>query len=121
MYGFEEVVFVDKIFIVVEVVLGLLQNIVKLGIMDEECCISVNFKECICVVKVWVVFINIGFFDWIGDEIYISMEVGLMIFKGEMKGVVWIVFYEDCNVDIGLVCGLKGKVQIGKGMWVMFD
>lgn len=121
MYGLEEVVFVSEIFDFVEEVLGLLCNIVKLGIMDEECCISVNLVECICVVKYCVVFINMGFLDCIGDEYYILMEVGVMLVKGEMKVQLWIFVYEDCNVDIGLVCGLVGCVQIGKGMWVMFD
>ena len=90
--------------------------------MDEERRTTVNLAECIRAARSRVVFINTGLpRPHRRRDPHVDARRRRWSARPTCASSRWIKAYEDWNVDIGLACGLRGRAQIGKGMWATPD
>jgi malate synthase len=119
LHGPAEVRLACEILDLAEDAVGLPRHGIKLGVMDEERRTSCNLGPCLEAAADRVVFINTGFLDRTGDEIHTMMALGPVLDKQGIRQAPWLAAYEARNVAVGLSHGLRGRGQIGKGMFAM--
>ena len=117
MHGPAEVAHTVDVLRRVEQVLGLPERTVKVGIMDEERRTSVNLAACLAAADDRVCFVNTGFLDRTGDEMRSTLAAGPVLPKPQIKTSTFMEAYEQRNVVVALRAGLRGRAQVGKGMW----
>jgi len=121
MHGPDECAHAVQLFSLVEKVLGLPEETIKLGLMDEERRTSLNLAACMREMQGRLFFVNTGFLDRTADEIHTSMAAGAVLPKKRIKEATWFGAYESGNVRAALLSGVVGRAQIGKGMWAEPD
>jgi len=121
MHGPDECAHAVQLFGLVEKVLNLPEETIKLGLMDEERRTSLNLAACMREMQGRLFFVNTGFLDRTADEIHTSMAAGAVLPKKRIKEATWFGAYESGNVRAALLSGVVGRAQIGKGMWAEPD
>jgi malate synthase len=120
MHGPKEVAFASELFGRVEQLLGLAPNTVKLGIMDEERRTSVNLQACIAAAAAR------GLHQHRLPRPHRRRDAHRHAGRPDAAQGR----HEVQRLDPGLreeqragrpACGLRGRAQIGKGMWAMPD
>ncbi|MCO8165115.1 malate synthase G [Pseudomonas sp. 21LCFQ010] len=99
--GVQEVAFVDLLFGRIETLLGLAAQTLKLGLTDEHWRTSLNLEACIHAAAARTALLHSGAVDW----------------RNALATTPWQRLAERRTVPAALACGLRGRAQIGKGLW----
>ncbi len=117
LHGPEEVALAAEIFTRVEDVLGILDNVLKFGLVNEESRTSLNLAASIQAVANRIAWLGTSRFERARDEIDTAMEAGPTGSETELAVASWIKAYEAANIDTALACGFSGQAQIAQGAW----
>lgn len=99
--GAQEVAFVDRLFERIETLLGLTAQTLKLGLIDEHWRTSLNLEACIQSAAARIALLHSG-----------PVEA-----HAALTSNPWQRLAERRTVPAGLACGLRGRAQLGKGLW----
>ena len=114
----EEVAEQVRFFEAVEADLGLPQNTILLGIMNEELGMTLQLAESLKAAQSRVFFTNTGFLDRTGSQIRVQTQAGPVDLRDDLTRAVFNTSYELHNVDVSLRAGVHTQGKIGKGMQV---
>ncbi len=117
LHGPAEAACLDEIFTLVEDMLDLPKNTVKLGLTDEESRTSLNLAASIHPVADRIAWIGTSPFERARDEVDTFMEAGPIGGAAALLAAPWMKAYEAGDVETALACGLGGMAQIAKGRW----
>jgi len=114
----EEVAEQVRFFEAVEANLGLADNTMLIGIMNEELGMTLQLAEALRSAQSRVFFTNTGFLDRTGSQIRVQTQAGPVDLRDDLTRSLFNTSYELHNVDVSLRAGVHNQGKIGKGMQV---
>ena len=114
----EEVAEQIRFFEAIEARLGLPDQTIMIGIMNEELGMTLQLPDSLRAAQARTFFINTGFLDRTGSQIRVQMHAGPVDLRDDLTQHTFNTSYELHNVDVGIQAGVHRHGKIGKGMQV---
>ena len=114
----EEVAEQVRFFEAVENKLGLAEDTILIGIMNEELGMTIQLAESLRAAQSRTFFTNTGFLDRTGSQIRAQMLAGPVDLRDDLTQRMFNTSYELHNVDVSIRARVHRYGKIGKGMQV---
>ena len=114
----EEVAEQVRFFEAIENKLGLANNSILIGIMNEELGMTLQLAQALRAAQSRTFFTNTGFLDRTGSQIRTQTQAGPVDLRDDLTQELFNTSYELHNVDVSIHAGVHRHGKIGKGMQV---